>query len=218
MVDFRLYLITDRHQTAGRELPAVVAAALAGGATCIQLREKDLSPRQLFDLAQELRMLTRRHGARLLINDRIDVALAVGADGVHLGVNSLPVAAARTILGPDRLIGYSAHDVAESRQAVREGADFITFGPVYHTPSKAAYGAPQGIEPLAAAARGLGVPVFALGGVKKTSIPEVMVAGCHGVALISAVMAAADPAKAVQELHDELQRNYAVLPVTTGDN
>lgn len=200
VVDFRLYLITDRQQTAGRELPAVVAAALAGGARCIQLREKDLASRQLFDLARELRRLTREYGARLLINDRIDVALAAEADGVHLGINSLPLGEARRILGPGRLIGYSAHSSAEALRAEQDGADFVTFGPVYHTPSKAAYGAPQGLERLSETARSLAIPVFALGGVKKTSISEVMAAGCHGVALISAIIGAADPAEATNEL------------------
>lgn len=193
MIGFNLYLITDRMQTAGRQLPAVIADALIGGVTCVQLREKDLSSRQLFEMALELRQLTRHYGAQLLINDRIDIALAVEADGVHLGGSSVPLVEARRLLGNNRLIGYSAHRLGEALQAEHDGADFVTFGPIYHTPSKAAYGQPLGVEKLAEAARKLTIPLFALGGVKKISIPEVMATGCSGVAMISAIIGAADP-------------------------
>jgi thiamine-phosphate pyrophosphorylase len=193
LVDFRLCLITDRTQTAGRELPAVVADALRGGLRAVQLREKDLAAGQLFELAVQLRLLTREYGARLLINDRIDVALAVAADGVHLGKAGLPVYEARRILGGERLIGYSAHSADEALQAQKDGADFVTIGPVYHTPSKAQYGDPPGLRALAETARRVSIPVFALGGVRPPSIAEVLAAGAHGVALISAIMAAPDP-------------------------
>jgi thiamine-phosphate pyrophosphorylase len=193
LVDFNLYLITDRMQTAGRGLPAVVAAALRGGLRVVQLREKGLTAGQLFEQAVELRQLTGDYGAKLLINDRIDVALAVNADGVHLGKAGVPVQEARRILGGERLIGYSAHSTVEALQAQHDGADFVTLGPVYHTPSKAQYGEPLGLSALAEAARVVSIPVFALGGVKHASVAEVMSAGAHGVALISAIMAATDP-------------------------
>lgn len=207
MVDFNLYLITDRTQTAGRELPAVVADALAGGVRSIQMREKDLSTRQQFELALQLRSLTREHNASLIINDRIDIALAVAADGVHIGIDSLPVAETRRILGPEMLIGYSAHAVGEALQAEHDGADFVTFGPVYHTPSKLKYGEPLGLSQLAAVVSALAIPVFALGGVKKTSIPEVMAAGCHGVAMISEIMAAADPQNSAKLTLEEIEKH-----------
>ena len=200
MVDFSLYLITDRMQTAGRTLPAVVADALRGGVKAVQLREKDLSACQLFELAAELRTITREYGAKLLINGRIDVALAVGADGVHLGRTTLPVAVARRILGRDRIIGYSAHGLDEALQAECDGADFVTFGPVYATPSKAAYGVPLGLACLAEAARRLSIPVFALGGVKMSSVHEVLSSGAHGIALISAIIAAQNPAVETESL------------------
>jgi thiamine-phosphate pyrophosphorylase len=200
LVDFSLYLITDRMQTAGRALPAVVADALRGGLRAVQLREKDLTAAQLFELAVELRRLTREYGAKLLINDRIDVALAVGADGVHLGKAGLPVPEARRILGSERLIGYSAHSADEALQAQLGGADFVTLGPVYHTPSKALYGEPPGLRALAEASSILTIPVFALGGVKQSSVAEVLSAGAHGVALISAVMAAPNPAAEMESL------------------
>ena len=207
MVDFSLYLITDRMQTAGRALPAVVADALRGGLRAVQLREKDLAAGQLFELAVELRQLTRQYGAKLLINDRIDVALAVAADGVHLGKAGLPVPEARRILGRDRLIGYSAHSADEALQAQLAGADFVTLGPVYHTPSKAQYGEPLGLSVLSEAARVVTIPVFALGGVKHASVAEVLSAGAHGVALISAIMAAPNPRAETESLLQTITRH-----------
>jgi thiamine-phosphate pyrophosphorylase len=147
----------------------------------------------LFELAVELRQLTRKFGAKLLINDRIDVALAVSADGVHLGKTSLSVQEARRILGSKRLIGYSTHSVNEAVMAQQGGADFVTLGPVYYTQSKAKFGEPLGVSTLYEAVRVVSIPVFALGGVKGTSAAEVMSAGAHGVALVSAIMVAPNP-------------------------
>jgi thiamine-phosphate pyrophosphorylase len=180
-------------QTEGRLLPAVVADALRGGLQALQLREKDLTAGQMYELALELRQLTRDYSAKLLINDRIDIALAVAADGVQLGKSSLPVSEARRILGSNRLIGYSAHSADEALQAQRDGADFVTLGPVYQTPSKAMYGEPLGLSVLNEAARVMGIPVFALGGVTRAVVAEVLSGGAQGVALISAIMTAPDP-------------------------
>lgn len=205
-IDFNLYLITDRKQLPpGRDLVETVAAALAGGVRAVQLREKDLSAAELHPLARELRTLTARHGARLLINDRLDVALAVEADGVHLGGHSLPVAVARKILGPDRLIGVSTHRPEEVTAAQRDGADFATFGPVFFTPSKAAYGEPVGLGKLREACSASTLPVFSLGGVSCEHISELRDAGCHHVALIAAILAAADPAAAAAALLSRLR-------------
>ncbi|MCE1226136.1 MAG: thiamine phosphate synthase [Geobacteraceae bacterium] len=205
MIDFSLYLITDRHQTAGRPLLDVVEAALEGGVRAVQLREKDLAPAELYDLAWEMRALTGRYDARLLINERIDIALAVEADGVHLGINSLPVTAARRI-APDLLIGYSSHGVAEAAAAIAKGADFVTFGPIFHTPSKAAYGEPVGLGELGRVCRqAVGDLVFALGGIKHETIEQVTAAGCYRVALISDILAAPDPAAAAEAFRRGLQ-------------
>jgi thiamine-phosphate pyrophosphorylase len=193
-VDFSLYLITDRHQTAGRPLTDVVRAALQGGVKAVQLREKDLADDALYDLAANLRSLTREFGARLLINKRIDICRAVGADGVQLGIDGISVAEARRTLGRQLLIGYSAHSVAEASSVETAGADFVTFSPVFHTPSKAAYGEPVGLNRLREACATLAIPVFALGGVKKENIAEVMAVGARGIALISAIIAACNPA------------------------
>jgi thiamine-phosphate pyrophosphorylase len=197
--DFSLYLITDRKLIAtGKTLATVVEAALAGGVDAVQLREKDLSAAQLLPLATQLRELTRRFGARLLINDRIDLALAVDADGVHLGGHSLPVATARRLLGDRRLLGVSCHSSAEIGHAAAQGADFVTFGPVYFTPSKAAYGAPQGPAALRAACSASALPVFGLGGITAQRAAEVRSAGAAGIACISAIIAASDPGAAAR--------------------
>jgi thiamine-phosphate pyrophosphorylase len=193
-IDFSLYLITDRSVLpAGSSLSDAVREALEGGVKCIQLREKDLPPGALFSLALELRQLTRRFGAKLLINDRADVALACDADGVHLTASSLPVPVVRKIIGPERLIGVSTHHSGTLRNAAEEGADFATFGPVYFTPSKAAYGPPVGVDKLAEACRAVDLPVFALGGVKFERLPEITAAGAAGIALISAILGCPDP-------------------------
>jgi thiamine-phosphate pyrophosphorylase len=200
-VDFSLYLITDRRSLApGRDLVTTVRSALLGGVRAVQLREKDLSAAELYPLALELRRLTREFSAKLLINDRIDLALAVGADGVHLGSHSLPVAIARHLLGEERLIGVSTHHPDEVKRAAAAGADFVTFGPVYATPSKAPYGPPLGLSPLVAVCSAAPLPVFALGGVTAALLPELRAAGCTHVALIGAILHAVDPAVAAQSL------------------
>ena len=201
---FRVYFVTDRKQTAGRPLVDVVHAALDGGIRGIQLREKDLDGRALYALAERLRVLTRRYDARLLVNDRIDVALAVEADGVHLGHDSFPVETARSLLGPARLIGASTHSEAEIDAA--QAADFIVFGPVYATPSKAAYGAPQGLNKLQRAVVQSTVPVLAIGGITAARVPEIIETGAQGIALISAIGAAPDPAQAARGLVRAMER------------
>ncbi|HVR02890.1 MAG TPA: thiamine phosphate synthase [Polyangia bacterium] len=205
----RLYLVTDRHATAGRPLAEVVRAALAAvplearGAVVVQLREKDLPGRALFELAAALREVTRAAGAALFVNDRVDVALAVGADGVHLGGRSLaPRDVARVAHG--LAIASSTHTRAEVEVAARaraQGADvrFAVFGPVWDTPSKRSYGRPVGVEALREAA-GVGLPVLALGGVTAARVPACLEAGASGVACIRAVLEARDPGTAVQGL------------------
>jgi thiamine-phosphate pyrophosphorylase len=202
---FNLYLITDRQQTGGRSLTDVVRRSLEGGVRFVQLREKDLSSSELYRLAVELRCLTNDFAARLIINDRPDIALAVDADGVHIGVSSLPVDAVRKVLGRNKIIGYSAHAVDEALRAQAAGADFVTFGPVYPTPSKAAYGAPCGVKKLAAAAAALEIPVIALGGISPANISETLSANVRGIAVISAIMAAADPFSATVSLLKKIE-------------
>lgn len=197
---FDLYVVSDRNQTRGRSLLWVLEEALVGGATAIQLREKDLGGKELFRLAERTRELCERYHAALLINDRIDVALAVGAAGVQIGKASLSVQAVRSLVGPDKLIGASIHSLDEGREAERNGADFVVFGPVYFTPSKASFGTPHGLDTLAKVVQRLSVPVYAIGGIKSENIDAVRRAGVRGVAVISAILCAVEPRLATQEL------------------
>ena len=191
--NFDLYLITDRKLTQGRNLCAVVEQALDGGVRAIQLREKDLGGKELFELADKISALCRRYNAQFFINDRIDVALAVDAAGVQLSSTSIPIEEARALLGPDKNIGVSTHSIEEAKDAERCRADFVLFGPVYFTPSKAGFGEPQGLATLKKIVENLSLPVYAIGGIKPGNIPEVKRTGVRGVALISAIIGAADP-------------------------
>jgi thiamine-phosphate pyrophosphorylase len=207
----RLYIVTDRRATGGRPLVQVVAAALGGIAgsglpphdVAVQLREKDLEARALTELARDLRAVTAAAGVSLYVNDRIDVALAVGADGVHLGGTSLSPAEARA-LGPALAIAVSAHRSADVRAAAAT-ATFAVFGPLRDTPSKRAYGPPVGVAALAEAAR-LDLPLLAIGGLDVADVPEIAAAGARGIACIRPVMAAPDPAAAVARLCQALAR------------
>jgi thiamine-phosphate pyrophosphorylase len=198
--EFDLYLVTDRTQTQGRDLLWVLERALEGGVKAIQLREKDLSGKDLFQLADKTRELCDRYDAQLFINDRIDVALAVDAAGVQLGKTSLPVETSRLLLGPGKLIGYSAHSLEESRIAQHSGADFLLFGPVYFTSSKAPYGAPQGLEALKKIVEKVALPVYAIGGIKTDNIIDVRRTSAKGIALISAIISANDPKGAAESM------------------
>ncbi len=197
----KLYLITDRHQIQkGHQLLQVVEELLQAGVRMIQLREKDLSAAELYPQAKELRSLTHKYNSLLLINDRIDLAQAIGADGVHLGGHSLPVKIARQILGANALIGASTHSAMEAESAQKQGADFITFGPVFFTPSKAQFGVPLGIESLQTICKTCNIPVYALGGIKANNTRETLQAGAHGVAMISALLSSPEPIQAYQQI------------------
>ncbi len=200
-----LYLITDRHQVReGRKLLEVIDDLLQAGVKMIQLREKDLSAAELFPLAKDLRGLTHHHQSLLIINDRIDLAQAIKADGVHLGSHSLPINVARQILGSHYLIGASTHSAAEVNSAYIQGADFVTYGPVYFTPSKAAYGHPVGINSLQEICKTCKIPIYALGGIKVNNTKETLQAGAHGVAMISALLSEPSPTQAYQKIWQEL--------------
>jgi thiamine-phosphate pyrophosphorylase len=198
-VDFDLYVITDRRQCADGNITASVEQALKGGVRAVQLRDKDLSTRERYDIASKLRSMTSARGALLFINGDAALARAVQADGVHLPQDGLPADACRRILEPGMLIGVSTHSLPEARDAEARGADFITYGPVYHTPSKSQYGPPVGIESLRTACRTVELPVIGLGGIKAAGTKEVISAGAAGVAVISAILAAPDVERAASE-------------------
>jgi thiamine-phosphate pyrophosphorylase len=205
--DYRLYLITDRNQTRGRALPFIVEEALQGGVRAVQLREKDLPAHEYHSLAVEFRKLTSQYGAKLLINGRAEIVRDIGADGLHLPENGLSATRAREIIGPERLIGISCHSLDSAIAAQKCGADFITFGPVFFTRSKAEYGSPVGLERLAEAAAALTIPVYGLGGIREDNIHQVMAAGAHGVAFISAILSADNPRRAAENIAKILHTN-----------
>jgi thiamine-phosphate pyrophosphorylase len=204
-VDFDLYLVTDRNQTGGRDLLWVLQRALEGGVKAIQLREKDLCGKDLFFLAERSSKLCQAHRAALFINDRVDVALAVDAAGVQLNRASLPVETARALLGEKKLIGVSTHSLQEAEQAKQDGADFILFGPVYFTASKAAYGLPQGLAALKTIVDNISLPVYAIGGIKPENIESTKNTGVRGVALISAIVSAESPKEAAAKMLRQLR-------------
>jgi len=197
-------LITDRTRSRDRPVEEVAAAAVHGGVRMIQVREKDLPTRPLLALVRAvIRTASAALGAagrvKVFVNDRLDVALAAGAQGVQLGASTIPVAAARRI-APGLAIGYSAHAIEEALEAERDGADFVTFSPVFETTSPGVKAPAQGLGRLAEVCGALRIPVFALGGITAECVPEVIAVGTQGVAIVSAVTEAADPAAAAEAI------------------
>ena len=198
----RLLVVTDRHQTNGRPLVPLLQRVVNAVAPAIQLRERDLSARELLTLAREVQVVTASRRSQLLINDRIDVALALEGVGVHLRSNSLPVTVARQMLGTQRLLGISAHSVEEAVQAASQGADYIVLGPIYETPSKQLFGPPLGVHTLEKACRLVRIPIIGIGGVTSARAREMRRAGAFGAAVITAILGAADVESATRELLD----------------
>lgn len=186
-LDFTLYLVTDRRWLGGRTLPQCVEEAVLGGATVIQLREKDISTRDYLELAAAVKAVTAKHGIPLVINDRVDIALASGADGVHLGPDDMPVGAARRLLGADKIIGASAASVEEALLYERQGADYLGAGAVFPTATKGGTESVS-LQELAAVKSAVRIPVVAIGGITAANAPAVMAAGVDGVAVVSAIM------------------------------
>jgi len=201
-VDYSIYVITDRQVGRGRTHEDMAAAAITGGATILQLREKVFTTRQLLEAAARTLELARRAAVPLIINDRVDVALAVEADGIHVGPEDLPVLAARRLVGPHRIVGASAGTEAEAIAAERDGADYIGVGSIFQTSSKVDAGAPIGLEALQRIAKAVRIPVVAIGGITHANAAEVIRAGAAGVAVISAVLGADDIRDATRRLAD----------------
>ena len=201
-LELRLFLVTDRHQTNGRPLVPLLQRVFTAAVPMVQLRERDLSARELVRLAREVQALTASCRSQLLINDRIDVALALEGVGVHLRSNSLPVSVARQLLGSQRLLGISVHAVEEVMEAEAQGADYIVLGPIYETPSKQMFGPPLGIRTLEKACQLVRIPIIGIGGVTAARAHEMRRAGAFGVAVITAILGAADVESATRELLD----------------
>jgi thiamine-phosphate pyrophosphorylase len=173
---------------------------MEAGVRMVQIREKDFNTRQIISLSHDLLPLVKQHHGTCLLNDRLDLVLALGADGVHLRSDSLPVSVARRLLGTGRLIGLSTHTVEEARIAEGEGADFIVLGPIFDTPSKRPYGPPLGIRVLHNACRTVHLPVFAIGGITPSRISPVISSGAYGVAVISSILQAPSIPDTTKEL------------------
>lgn len=206
MPDLSLYLVTDRDLSLGRSTVDIVRAAVAGGVTCVQLREKNRPTRQFMAEARAVRDLLAGTATTLIINDRIDVALAVGADGVHLGQTDMSVPDARRLVGPRLLIGVSAECVEDALRAESEGADYIGASPVFPTPTKTDAGPPLGLEGVRRIRAAVSLPMVGIGGVKPGNAAEIIRVGCDGVAVVSAIVSAADPERAAAELRTIIDR------------
>ena len=200
MPDLSLYLVTDRGLSLGRATVDIVRAAVAGGVTCVQLREKECSTRQFVAEARAVREVLAGTGIPLIINDRIDVALAVGADGVHLGQSDMLIADARHVVGHSMLIGISAECVEDAVRAEAQGADYVGISPVFSTPTKTDTAPALGLDGVAAIRAAVSLPLVGIGGIKPGNAAEVIRAGCDGVAVVSAIVSAPDPREAAAKL------------------
>ena len=200
MIDYSLYLVTDRTLSKGRSNRQIVEAAVAGGVTCVQLREKHCGTREFIQEALALQPLLRDHHIPLIINDRLDVALAVEADGVHLGQSDMPIDMARNIAGRALIIGISAESTDDALRAEQEGADYIGISPVFATPTKTDTAAPLGLEGVTKIRELVDIPLVGIGGINQHNAASVIAAGADGVAVVSAIVSATDPTEATRTL------------------
>jgi thiamine-phosphate pyrophosphorylase len=194
-----LYLCTDRLLSLGRPITEALEAAIAGGVTMVQLREKNASTREFYEIALSVQKITRKHGIPLVVNDRLDIALAIGAEGLHIGQSDMPLQIARRIAGEKMFIGVSAHTVEQARLAEQEGADYLGVGAVWATGSKADAAA-IGLERLREIRAAVKIPAVAIGGIGPANVQEVMAAGVEGVAVISAILSQPDIGEAAKNL------------------
>lgn len=199
-LDYSLYLVTDRTLSRGRSTCAVVEAAVAGGVCCVQLREKHCSTREFIDEARQLLALLRPQKIPLIVNDRVDVALAIGADGVHLGQSDMHIRDARQLLGPQRIVGISAESLGDAIQAERQGADYIGVSPVFGTATKEDIAEPLGLVGLRRIRQAVKVPLVGIGGIHAGNAAEVMHSGADGVAVVTAIVSAQCPETSAREL------------------
>jgi thiamine-phosphate pyrophosphorylase len=202
--DYSLVLVTDRSLSRGRTTCEIVREAVAGGVTCVQLREKNCGTREFLYEARALRKLLQGSGVPLIINDRVDVALAIGADGVHLGQRDMAVAEARRLGPPSWIIGVSAESVEDAIRAEREGADYIGVSPVFATPTKTDAAAPLGLEGLRAIRAAVKIPLVAIGGIHSGNARDVIRAGADGLAVVSAIVSTDSPREAAAVLRREI--------------
>ena len=207
MLDLSLYLVTDRELSLGRETLNIVSAAIRGGVTCVQLREKNCSTREFIDEARAIKQLLEKQerSIPLIINDRVDVAMAIGADGVHLGQTDMGLTDARRLLGSAMIIGISAESVEDALRAERDGADYLGISPVFATPTKTDTAPPLGLEGVRAIRAAVSLPLVGIGGIHQENAADVLRAGTDGVAVVSAIVSAPCPRSAAASLIHQIK-------------
>jgi thiamine-phosphate pyrophosphorylase len=201
-LNLALYLVTDESLSRGRPTAEIVAAAIRGGADVIQLRAKDLPVREQLAIGRAVRAITREAGVLFIVNDRTDLALALDADGIHVGQDDLPADIARQLVGPDRIVGVSTATVEEARIARNMGSDYLGVGAIYGTATKSDAGAPIGPAAIGIIKAAVNLPVVGIGGIGPRNAAEVIAAGAAGVAVVSAIVAADDPEAAARSLKE----------------
>ena len=211
-IDYAFYLVTDRALSRGRATAEIVRAAVTGGVTCVQLREKHCGTREFLEEARALRVVSRALGIPLIVNDRVDVALAVGADGVHLGQQDMPLADARRLGPPGWIIGVSAESPADAIRAEQEGADYVGVSPVFATPTKADAAPPLGLEGLRNIRAAVRIPLVAIGGIHAGNARAAIRAGADGLAVVSAIVSADSPREAAAILRREIDAEKGGKP------
>jgi thiamine-phosphate diphosphorylase len=200
--DYSLYLVTDRALSRGRTTCDIVRAAVAGGVTCVQLREKDCPTREFIAEARLLKSILQPAGIPLIINDRLDVALVVGADGLHLGQQDMDIIEARRLAGPDLIIGISAESLADAVRAEAQGADYIAISPVFATVTKKDTATPLGLDGIRRIRTAVSLPLVGIGGISVDNAAAVIAAGADGIAVVSAIVAADCPRSAAAALKE----------------
>jgi thiamine-phosphate pyrophosphorylase len=204
-----IYVVTDRELCPGRSHLDIAMAAVEAGACCVQLRDKSLGGRNLVELAKSIRCAVMGTKVKFIVNDRLDVALAVGADGVHLGQDDIPVSSARAVMGQTAIVGVSVGSVEEAVQGENDGASYVAVGPIFATATKSDAGNPVGLETITAVKNAVSVPVVAIGGIGVDNIASVAKAGADAAAVVSAVVCAPDMVEAVRALSREFEKGFS---------
>lgn len=204
MINFKLYVIIDRKSSGGRDLAYLAQEAISGGADIIQLRDKDTSASEILKVGRVIRDLTHKKKIPFIINDRVDIAVALDADGVHLGQDDLPIEAARSMMGSEKLIGLSTHSLPQALDAEKKGADYIGVGPIFSTPTKPDYRA-VGIDLIREIRDKIKIPFVVIGGIDESNIDEVIAAGARRVAVVRAVCGAKDVRGASERLKERIK-------------
>lgn len=205
-INYGLYLVTDRDLTLGRDLLYVIEEAILGGVTLVQLREKECSSREFYDIALKVATLTKKHNIPLIINDRLDIALAVEAEGLHIGQSDIPYPIARKLLGKDAIIGLSVESVQDARDAETLDVDYLGISPVFSTTTKTDTAEALGIEGIKEIKKLSSHKLVAIGGINLSNTNEIISAGADGIAVVSAICSAKSPREASEELLREIKK------------